>query len=763
MPDKLLVSVPRNVEQEPGYRSSEMFNTGADLKVSADAGGRAQAFLEPISRRWMGQPVAPPSTEDAGDYSVTGSTIGDVAPDQLGGGGVQIVSEAADVDTPWLVTRTAALTVARGFYLDLVAFAPESFTIDETTAPVTVTWDKWQLELRGGEQGQPVAQLYERVSGAWVVRAITPLLDGPLYNHPHRLWVQPLDGDEFLIANRGRADVGLVVRTEAPYQYDADLADPDADHSPDVTIAPWGPGEFTVGGFSRAFFVFRYTQAANTWTAESNGVRRLGYSCTQDVTKIVDAWLPEESDLFTAALAVYEGDPNGDPVPDEWAADGGGQQDYAWRVTVTGPEDVTGYSYRIPVLARVELEWPGTVALSSSVAVDLLDTATAGVGVLGLTWTRGGDDRNSQMVVALGGELETIRSWVRPYTRWQWQTERNDTTQYIVFDGLVIDPSEDVFVILDGTYRGKVGVAVHSRWAQADAVLFRGGIALDGYKRTEAYEILAKQMPLDVDGSPAELSYLLPDDRPVPAARRGQKPAFQPRVGTKLSDVFFDIQKTLGPDDRLYFRDNGDDGAGGRVAALVIDQPSATSQAVFYRTAAEAVTAGAPRQVMSAPTGTPTIRYNLSAAEFYNEIYVVGQAPPLAADKAKAGEAQPGQVVVAYYALPDSWQNDATGLQIGIRKTLVVVRPELHAQADVNAVCRALAQQLVRFNTGMQMRSYLVEDLVPGDVIETDPGEEPGATLTQWRIAGMSGELRPLEVDANRRYPCVYELAEVVA
>lgn len=768
MADKLLVSVPRHVEQEPGYRSSEMFGQAADLVVSTDASERAEAFLEPISRRWMGQPVAPLSTMAVGDWTATGTTLIAMQSNSLGGAGVECTEESADPLEPWSLIMDADLEVARGFYLDFSLWEPTAFDLDTTTAACSIRWDRWRLDVRGGEQGQPVAQLYELKSGTaatWVVRAITPLLVNKLYNQPHSLWVQPLDGDEFLLANRGRADVGLVVRTETPYRYDPDVATPDEDHSPAEVSAPWGPGKLTIFGATRGFFIFRYTQAAAAWTVESNGTRKLGYQCTQDVTKIVDAWLPQEDDRYSATLAVYEGDPNADPAPDEWAADAGGQEEYAWRLSVAGPDDSgDGYSYRIPVLSKVQLEWPATTALSSSTAVDLLDTGTANVNVLGLSMTRTTDDRNSSMAVQLGGELATIAAWIRPYTRWQWQVDLGGGSYYVAFDGLVIDPEADVLVIQDGTYRVKLQVTVRSRWAQADEVLFRGGIALDGYKRTEAYELLARQWPLGVDATPTELSYVLADDRPVPVARRGQKPAFQPRIGTKLSDVFFDLQKTLGPDDRLAFRDNGDDGSGGRAVALKIDQPSAAVQATFYRTAAEAVTAGVPKQVMSAAPGQSALSYRLSAKEFYNEIYVVGQAPPLASDTAKGDGPQPGQLLIAYYALPDSWQNDASGLQIGIRKTLIVVRPELQTQADVDMVCRALVEQVVRFQTGCRMRAFFVEDLLPGDLIETDPGDEPSGTTRTWRITGMTvTDMRNQSVTANRRYPCVYELAEVLS
>lgn len=768
MADKLLVQVPRHTEQEPGYRSTEMFGQGSDLTISTDDSGRAEAFLDPISRRWMGQPVAPLSTLDTDDFTATGTTAANMLSNSLGGSGVECTTEAVDPLSPWSLQMDADLQVARGFYLDFSLWEPTDFDLDTTTAACSIRWDRWRLDVRGGEQGQPMAQLYELKSGTaatWTLRAITPLLVNKLYNQPHSLWVQPLDGDEFLLANRGRADVGLVVRTETPYAYDADAAAPDEDHSPDQTTAPWGPGKLTIFGVTRGFFIFRYTQSAANWTVETNGTRTLGYDCTQDVTKIVDAWLPQEDDRYSATLAVYEGDPNADPVPDEWAADAGGQDTYAWRLTVAGPDDSgDGYSYRIPVLAKLQLEWPPTTDLSSSTPTDLLDTGTANVNVLGLSMTRTVDDRNSIMAVQLGGELATIAAWIRPYTRWQWQVDQGGGAYYVAFDGLLVDPEGDVLVLVDGTYRIKLQITLRSRWAQADEVLFRGGIALDGYKRSEAYEILAKQFPLDVDGSPAELSYVLADDRPVPAARRGQKPAFQPRIGTQLSEVFFDLQKCLGPDDRLAFRDNGDDGSGGRAVALKIDQPSATSQATFYRTAAEAETAGAPKQVMSAAPGNSAFSYRLSAREFYNEIYVVGQSPPLASDRAKGDGPQPGQLLASYYALPDSWQNDATGLQIGIRKTLIVVRPELQTQADVDAVCRALVEQVVRFQTGMRMRSFFVEDLLPGDLIETDPGDEPSGTTRTWRITGMTvTEMRNQSVDADRRYPCVYELAEVVA
>ena len=75
MPDQLLALVPRNVEVEPGTRSTELFwdQQSRSLELSQDADGKPTAYFEPFAKRWLPMPLPQQSTETTADWTVTGS------------------------------------------------------------------------------------------------------------------------------------------------------------------------------------------------------------------------------------------------------------------------------------------------------------------------------------------------------------------------------------------------------------------------------------------------------------------------------------------------------------------------------------------------------------------------------------------------------------------------------------------------------------------------------------------------------------------
>ena len=278
---------------------------------------------------------------------------------------------------------------------------------------------------------------------------------------------------------------------------------------------------------------------------------------------------------------------------------------------------------------------------------------------------------------------------------------------------------------------------------QVDDVVFRCMTPLDGMDRSDIYTLLAELIPL----APAtELEVdTLTDDGPAPEARRGERPAWMPRIGAKLGDVFRDVQQYLGPDDRLLFEDRTG------VMVLHVSQPTGMSLATFYRDAATAALNGVPAQViMGSPGGTPMVD-DEDATEFFNEVVVVGQNKD---DKR--------ELFSAHYAYLPSWQDSTDDRYIGVRRTLVVIKPELNTQGDVNRAAWALFQSYGSFRGSAQRDSHLVPSLYPGDVITIDAGTEPGAVNTAYRIVGMRTKTQAFSNDVTRRWTTSYDLAEVV-
>ncbi|HUX69893.1 MAG TPA: hypothetical protein VMV41_05230 [Cellulomonadaceae bacterium] len=771
MPDRLLARCGRNVEDEPGFRSSELFdgNVAQLIRSTTNVVGATTydtdmptAYFEPFSRRWMGAPNAPAGTDIDTDYNVLAGGVGLLAITPFGNAGVALDTEGAP-DALWSVERVSDFALGRGWQLDLYPYAPEDYDADRI-ATIRVEWgNKWRLELTGNEQAPGLARLYENgLAGTgsyatWRLREIFPLIDGPFYDpgELHRFWFQPLADDEMLIRNLTNDSLGAVVITKAPYSYDPDEERGDELDLVDGKVGlPWGPDPLRISGLPRIFWVFRYVEFPTDWHVETDGTRDIGFDCAQLVTNTLSEWHPDgvqdnDTSDYQAELTVYVGEP---AASDEWNDVVGPapneQRNYSWRMSVTGPGDgsLAEYSDRAIVIDDCRLTWPITTGADGLTGVNLF--AQAGVQVLSVEEDRGEEDWDASLSVRLRCKWETyqatLRPLFRPYTRWQWVLDTDDLgTYYVRFDGLAEKPQVARWCTAAGDYMADVRVICRTRWMQVDDVVFRCMTPLDGMDRSDIYSLLAELIPLDI-ATEFECDPLT-DDGPAPEARRGERPAWMPRIGARLGDVFRDVNQYLGPDDRLLFEDRTG------VMVLHVSQPTGISLATFYRDTATAALNGVPAQVIMDTPGSNPLTDEEDATEFYNEIVVVGQ-----------NKDNKRQLYAAHYAYPPSWQDSADDRYVGVRRSLVVVKPELNTQGDVNRAAWALFEAYGAFRGSARMESHLVPALYPGDVITIDAGTEPGAVDTEYRIVGMRTESQTFSADVTRRWTTSYDLAEVV-
>jgi len=763
MPDHLYVRVPRLAEQEPGFMDDEAMRPDA-ASLSTEG-----AFYERLSRRWMATPTESGVGSGSSDWSASVDLV-EMSLLASGGTGVETTAET------WTMVRTAELELGRGFYVDLWPYEPADSA--DFTQPLTIAWGtspRWTVCLTPSEAGPGLAEIteFDGTTEKQVVSCV--LLRGPFYNQLHRLWFQPLDDDEWLVSNRDVADLGCLVRTQHPYTYDPDDGS-STDDGPPESHAPWGPGPLRIDGKGRAWVVYREVVYPSEWTIAAKGPRTLDYLCTQDVTAEINPWLPDGKRTFDADtglgsaydadLKVYEGElKEGEADPDEWAADAVGQTAYGWRLTVTGPEDAgTSLSKRTVCVDRMLLRWVRTLGTDGATPVDLFDHAT--VTVTGLRESRSYRDADGQLFVTLYGPVEELRYLTLPGQRWQWVMDQATDGQpedlYIRFDGMRDVADLPRWTNVADEWLAECTVTIRTRWRQAEAVLYRGQLRLDGMLRSTAYIELAQLIPLD--STEVVIPTALPDDDLLPAGRRGEGPLWKPEIGQRLSDLLLSLAETMGPKDRLLFRDQEG------VACLVIDQPSEASVATFYRTQAEADSAVVPAQCIRDADKTRALTLADDDSEFYNEIIVMGTAPAPAVPDTAAGveeTLQRGAPILAMFSDPESWKlaeiGGAPNLRyVGVRRTLIAVMPQLNTDAAVQRMCRQLVERYYRFSSAGRFIAGFVETLYPGDVVTIDAGTEPTAASKVLVIRGMDTELVNLTVARSHRYTTVYEVGEAV-
>jgi len=764
MADHLYCRVPRLVEQEQGHLADEaMEPSAADLTI-------VDAYYERLSRRWMAKPAESGAGSGSSDW--TGTTTVEMSLLASGGTGVEVTAES------WRLKRVDPLEMARGFYLDLWCYEPAS--VAAFTDPVTISWGgadstkhgQWLVRLIPSEAGPGMAEVLEHDGADYVLVCTCVLLSGTFFNSLHRLWFQPLDEDEWLLSNRDVSDMGVLVRTKRPYVYDPDASSDTDDAEPEARV-PWGPGALALSGTGRAWVVYRDLTYPHTWSVATKGQREFGYLCTQACTSTVSSWLPDGKRVYNAEedtgsdyvvdLVVYEGEPVVGDDPAEWAADAGGKPAYGWRLTVTGPEDAgTGFSKLSVCVDRLLIHWPRTLASDGSTAVDLIGHAT--VRVDSLRESRSYRDDQADLVVTLRGPVADLDHYTAPGQRWQWVIDQAADGQpedlLIRFDGIRDGAEPTRYTDVDDNWIGTAQVSIRTRWRQAEMVMYRGQLALDGALRSTAYASLFSLIPLDT--TEVSIPTALPDDKVLPAGRRGDGPLWKPEIGMRLASLILSLQEMMGPKDRLMFRDVSG------TPALVIDQPSAASLATFYRTQAEADAAGVPAQCIRGDKLRALV-LTRDDSEFFNEITVQGEAPaPAIPDTASGatGELKRGAPIVRYYADPSSWKVAEIGgapnlLYTGTKQTCTWVNLQLNTEAAVELNLRQMVDRFHRFANAGQFQGGFVPTLYPGDLVTIDAGTEPDATDKVLEIQGMSTEVVSLTLEASKRYKTIYEVGEV--
>lgn len=779
MPDRLLLHVPRYVEIEPGYRSTELLRDRRGWAIGTLGDGVVgsaieKAMLEPVSGRWMPGPLAVQSEDEASDWSATDTTVALVQPEGLGGG-VQVVSEGDD-ETPWSLRRIADLTPGRGYYVDLFLFPPEDVdAVDQQQ--FSLSWGggvsggagAFRVTLRSNQKFARwglVEQLVASGDTAQWHSVVAPLLGGDFYQRVHRLWLQPLSADEWLIANRDEPERGLVVRSRAPT-----LWLPDGAEEGQEIGAPWGVGGFILTGVSRAWIVVRDLVYYREWTMSTDPVRDIGYAARQGVTATVRAFVPDQlpqgqdpedgGTSYPVTVTVRRDSESGDEWPAAMPDDDPGSRFFHAAVAASAPDDADGYTTKAIVLDRIELEWPNRIASDGLAPIDLL--AEPGLAVTDIRESRGRDDWQSYLSCSLWGELEAIDSlYLRPNSRLQWQLyqgldEYEQPIYYTRFDGLIDGPAFAPWPTTAGTWKTPVQLTARSRWKQAAEILYRGGIGLDGIDRSEAYQALARQMVLKTEWTEAEAGLSedvrpplelaigdLDDDGPLPEAGAGERPALLPRTGTSILRAFQDVLRGFGPRDRAQFREG----------VLHIDQPSDTPAVTLYHTSAEAASAGVPTQYLAGADRRACWQTETTDDGFVNEIILVG------------GKDGNGELLAWYWNDPPSWNAPVVivgGLPvdnpryIGVRRTLILVRPELRTEADLARAGYALWRAFYRFQFGGALQGWLLPTVYPGDTIRLAVGNKPaGYGSIDYVVEGMRTVAGHQNLPAARRHRTTY-------
>lgn len=765
---RLLVRVPRLVEREPGHMDDQALTPDGDSVWSIGA------LYEPLSRRWMGRP----SAVVAGDYEWSGAAF-ESAP--FGGRTGVRVTAAGDweiVGVPPINSPTTDYTGA-GFYVDWMAYEDtEAFTIEWGDVEGQEGQHHWRLRIEDRRLDTGLCTVSEYDGAEWHERAHVALLGDTPTEQPHRIWFQPLHDDEWLLRNAYDPLLGAVITARYPYAYDSGAVESAEDTAPRIAFAPWGNGRLTVRGNGPLWFA-RLVLTYSYFYIGTRSPRAFGYSCTQPYTAHLSAWVPDgrtqstvdipgvTSD-YTVTLAVLQGPPvetheeapAGQPAP--WLPSEDGLPEYGWLIRATAAPENYRAAYRTPVVDRLMLRWPRTLADDGATEVDLIGHEE--VTVLGLVEDRSYRDEESTLTVQLHGPADLLDHITMPAQRWQWRLVDDDgsgwPSEYIRFDGLRDTAPMSRYTLIDGTWTADTTVTIRTRWRQAAAVMYRGQTIIDGLPRTEAYRALAALIPLDE--TEVVVPVPLPDDGPLPMAKRGQPPLWSAEVGQALGSLIRDLADVAGPRDRLLFRDW--DG----VAALVVDQPSGEPVARFYRTQAAADAAGVPAQCLRSYDKRQGMVIGWDDSEFFNEIVVVGTAPADVIYDLASGperEIKRGAPIVRYFAAPESWQiaeidGAVNRRYVGCRRAVVYDDPQLNTPLAVERRLRGLVEQFYRFRSGGQVSAGLVPDLYPGDVIVIDPGDEDGAADAVYEVRGMRTEVLSLHA-ADRGIVTLYELGEV--
>lgn len=773
--DTFLVNCPRKSEQEPGFRQTLVLNARDDRvrlseepppgAASDDQARETTAYFEPRSKRWMGKPYLVALADPGGptSWSTSGAPdLRDIAPRDQGGlrqaladptaegYGVEYLVDRTPGDDPRVLTSADDLEVLRGIVLAVTPYEPVDW--NQATAPFhIVIAQRLKLVLTPSATGAAVAVLFQRDQdqpSTWSADG-TPiaLVSGDWFGRTHRLWFQPLGPDEVLVANFDDEELGQVVKVQPveyqPTQEEAgevvpEGVDPDEMEPPPTVAVPWSPDKLQVESWNPYALVASYVVHAATWSLASRKPTDLGYETTEQPDMDVRVSLPDTGFQNGGYLATY-----GALADDGSAFGGDAKGKFTWSAAVTGPADLTfeerDFAFRTATLAGLTIRWPLTLTDGTLVAVDL--STRDDVGVDGITETLTDDDAQATLVLRVDGPKADVDQWLRPASRWQWLTDDAGTVR---FDGLLDRTGErSVYMTLAGEYRVRAKVSLRKRWRQVDRQLFRGSIPLDGLKRSEVYQLLAEQVPLD-PATEIDVATDLRDDLVLPTTRHGDEPAFLPQAGTTLGEVIRDLRRMFGHHDLVRFLGT----------VFTVTDRSEDLVATFHRHPDQVpeLPDGLVHLVIGAADATQAFDEQEDDDSFVNDLWVIGRDPDSPRERPKP--------IVGYVQDPASWQDDTAPLFVGTRRTILVQRPELTSQAAVNAVARSVWQEFHRFPKTTKVTAAFDPALQYGDRAVLEAGADPTATDCLVEVVGMVTACRdkPWSYQVDQRWETTYTL-----
>lgn len=762
--DKLYVNVESTEEIEEGFqltvpleRNRDDFSILQTSVYNAFYGAEAATY-DSLSGAWIQTPI--PICDVGDDINVIAKwgTPVDTSIYPMDrtetGKGIQIVSEFQT--TPWSIESVDyPVEYNRGFYLDFMPFEPNDK--DNYNKPFTFYFGKysddydqylWKLVISANENSPSTTVLYgyngpdpdSPTIGTWLEVGRCDLIGKDFYNNNHRIWIQPISQLRFIIknvvSNEGMVVVSpFLVKEDIPIPPDQDTDD---EGTKSVRVV-WKTSQFKVEAYAKCWFVLRTVEYVNEFTIQANRYIELGYTTVQDIVTKVKWWAPDGLDAKTAYLEttnIYN-DTGATFNPNSSATK------FWWQLVFQGPDDgetlSPGTCKRGAVLFYINFSIPRLNQSNGLTPTDLM--ADTRFCVENIQESRSLKDVSS----TLNFDVQSKRinfdaiSWPQPNGRVQLQLETT-TNYYVRFDGFVDTIEGPKFVdFADDSYHITYHVSCKPRWKDAEYAIFRGSTTLDDMKRSEVYDLLAKQMGLET----AEISIAtdLLADQTLPQPKTGiEKNSLMPKIGTSVMDVLEEIQKYYSVEDQMYFRD---DGTGTQTVKMFITNTLTVNKGTMLRSDPYQTTP----LVVATYGGTNIAQtINVNDREFYNDIWVIGGDPDDLAT-----------VYSANFRYPPSWQDITDPLYIRQRRVLIAINPAWDSQALVNLVGYCLFKKFTRFTSPLTITSFLLYNLYPGQYFTLDDGGEPAIGNLTLKILSMQSRLSHGNIPLNRRWQTQYE------
>jgi len=765
MADKVYINVPSIEELEEGHVSLVRLASG-DFNVSS-VNSVPDIIYEPLSQMYIANPVPIPDERDdadvLADWAVTGSSM--IVMDRPDTGkGISLIAES--LSSEWVLETEAydAIEYGRGYYIDFMPLRPSDN--DYINRPISLFWGgfsnqedpgvpgsaviyKHKLEVSSNESGAAVATTYEYnqdYTGAtnqteWFNLGSFNLVAKDFFNRSHRIWLQPITERRFIIKNP-TTGAGAVFGIKRSSRVEVALPE-EAGGGTDEVGYTWANSKFQVTGTGTAWVVLRDIEYPDSFTLLSKDYTEIGYTSTQNF-EVDSRWYAPDNlgsdTAWTSALTIYNGDDN------VW--DGNGGSKYRWTWVITAPTDGTLplSTKRAATIAHLKFLLDPVVQSNGLSAVDIV--ADSRFCLEKLRETRSQEDDKSLLSISVLGARTDFDDvdWPKLNGRCQWHIDTG-VGDYIRFDGFIDEVQGSKFVDHSTSdYYIKYDVSVKSRWRDAEFSVFTGSYDLDGMEREDVYRLLGTQMGL---ATLTEMSIgTLTASQPLPSGEIGKEPTLKTSIGQSVLDVFKDVEEFYAVDDRLIFKDDGT----GNVKLFITALSDATVGTIVRADSTQATAL----VVASAGGNNTPQRVIANDRQFFNDIYVIGGGVDVG-----EGTKTKGEVFVANYRYPPSWQDTSDPLYIRRRRLLIAINPAWNSQGLVNLVGYALFHKYVRFDVGLSIDSHLQYNIYPGDVVTLAAGGETGATNLLLRIKSISANIadggnglaRPL----SRRYPCTYE------